>query len=175
MKVCVVGTGYVGLVVGTCLAEMGNDVICVDNNEEKLTQLKQGIIPIYEPGLEELIKVNVSEGRLAFTSDIKTAVSEAVTNAVVHAYPNTIGEVELSCWYDQKEIHITVKDYGIGISNVKLAQEPYFTTKGGEERSGIGFTVMAAFMSQLTVDSNPGQGVRVHMIRRLGDRKEINA
>ena len=66
MKVCVVGTGYVGLVVGTCLAEMGNNVICVDNNEEKLKQLKQGIIPIYEPGLEELIKVNVSEERLFY-------------------------------------------------------------------------------------------------------------
>ncbi len=78
MKVCVIGTGYVGLVVGTCLAEMGNDVVCVDNNEEKLTQLKQGIIPIYEPGLEELIKVNVAEERLTFTSDIKTAVSKSL-------------------------------------------------------------------------------------------------
>ena len=74
MKVCVVGTGYVGLVAGTCLAEMGNDVICVDNNLEKLSQLKNGIIPIYEPGLEELIKANVSEGRLFFTSNLKEAV-----------------------------------------------------------------------------------------------------
>lgn len=78
MKVCVIGTGYVGLVVGTCLAEMGNDVICVDNNEEKLAQLKQGIIPIYEPGLEDLIKVNVSENRLSFTSDIKSAVQKSL-------------------------------------------------------------------------------------------------
>ena len=78
MKVCVIGTGYVGLVVGTCLAEMGNDVICVDNNEEKLAQLKQGIIPIYEPGLEDLIKVNVAEERLTFTSDIKTAVAKSL-------------------------------------------------------------------------------------------------
>lgn len=78
MKVCVIGTGYVGLVVGTCLAEMGNDVICVDNNEEKLEQLKQGIIPIYEPGLEELIKVNVSENRLKFSSDIKTSVAKSL-------------------------------------------------------------------------------------------------
>ncbi len=77
MKVCVIGTGYVGLVVGTCLAEMGNDVICVDNNEEKLNQLRNGIIPIYEPGLEDLIKVNVSEERLTFTSDIKTAVEKS--------------------------------------------------------------------------------------------------
>ena len=76
MKVCVVGTGYVGLVVGTCLAEMGNDVICVDNNLEKLSQLEKGIVPIYEPGLEELIKVNVSEGRLNFTSNLQEAVQK---------------------------------------------------------------------------------------------------
>jgi len=78
MKVCVIGTGYVGLVVGTCLAEMGNDVICVDNNLDKLAQLEKGIIPIYEPGLEDLIKVNVSEGRLNFTSDIKSAVAKSL-------------------------------------------------------------------------------------------------
>lgn len=78
MKVCVIGTGYVGLVVGSCLAEMGNDVICVDNNEEKLAQLKNGIIPIYEPGLEDLIKVNVADERLHFTSDTKTAVEKSL-------------------------------------------------------------------------------------------------
>ena len=78
MKVCVIGTGYVGLVAGTCLAEMGNDVICVDNNLEKLSQLENGIVPIYEPGLEELIKVNVSEGRLYFTSNLKEAVQKSL-------------------------------------------------------------------------------------------------
>lgn len=77
MKICVIGTGYVGLVAGTCLAEMGNDVICVDNNPEKLDLLRQGIVPIYEPGLEELIKVNVSEERLTFTSDLDMAVKES--------------------------------------------------------------------------------------------------
>ena len=77
MKVCVIGTGYVGLVAGTCLAEMGNDVVCVDKDENKLSQLIQGIVPIYEPGLEELIKVNVSEGRLTFTNNLNEAVQQS--------------------------------------------------------------------------------------------------
>ena len=74
MKITVIGTGYVGLVAGACLADMGNDVICIDNNQEKLNQLKNGIIPIYEPGLEELVKSNVIEKRLSFSSDIDNAV-----------------------------------------------------------------------------------------------------
>ena len=77
MRVCVIGTGYVGLVVGTCLADMGNDVICVDKDKAKLEKLHQGIIPIYEPGLEDLIKINVAEERLFFTSDITKAVQES--------------------------------------------------------------------------------------------------
>ena len=77
MNITVIGTGYVGLVAGACLADMGNSVICVDNNEEKLNKLKQGIIPIYEPGLEELVKYNVSENRLSFSSDIDFAVKNS--------------------------------------------------------------------------------------------------
>lgn len=77
MKIAVVGTGYVGLVVGACLADIGNDVICIDNNKEKVKLLNLGIIPIYEPGLEEKIKTNVKLKRLLFTSDIKTAVEES--------------------------------------------------------------------------------------------------
>lgn len=78
MKVCVVGTGYVGLVVGTCLAEMGNSVVCVDNDLNKLAKLEEGIVPIYEPGLEELIKVNVAEKRLSFSSDLTKSVQESL-------------------------------------------------------------------------------------------------
>lgn len=74
MNICVVGTGYVGLVVGTCLSEMGNSVVCVDVDINKLELLKKGIIPIYEPGLEELILSNVKEQRLSFTNDIDYAV-----------------------------------------------------------------------------------------------------
>lgn len=77
MQICVIGTGYVGLVAGTCLADMGNDVICVDNDQKKLEQLEKGIIPIYEPGLEELIKANTLEGRLKFTDDLIMAVQKS--------------------------------------------------------------------------------------------------
>lgn len=77
MKITVIGTGYVGLVAGTCLADMGNEVICIDNNAEKVETLQKGFVPIYEPGLEELIKANVNEGRLFFSTDLKTAVEKS--------------------------------------------------------------------------------------------------
>ena len=70
MKVCVVGTGYVGLVAGTCFAECGNDVIGVDVDENKLALLREGKSPIYEPGLEELLRRNQKEGRLSFSNDL---------------------------------------------------------------------------------------------------------
>lgn len=78
MKICIIGTGYVGLTAGTCLADMGNEVICVDNNADKTEKLKNGIIPIYEPGLEELIKVNLKEERLKFSTDLQSAVKSSL-------------------------------------------------------------------------------------------------
>lgn len=77
MNITVIGTGYVGLVAGACLADMGNDVICVDNNIPKLEKLKNGVIPIYEPGLEELVKSNVLENRLSFSNDLDSAVKKS--------------------------------------------------------------------------------------------------
>lgn len=77
MNICVIGTGYVGLVAGTCLAEMGNTVICVDNNKEKLEKLRNGIVPIFEPGLEEMIKSNTFENRLYFSDDLKASVEKS--------------------------------------------------------------------------------------------------
>ena len=78
MKLCVIGTGYVGLVAGTCFAESGNDVICIDNVVEKIEGLRRGVVPIYEPGLAELIRRNVSEARLSFSTDLADAVRRSV-------------------------------------------------------------------------------------------------
>jgi UDPglucose 6-dehydrogenase len=78
MKLCVIGTGYVGLVAGTCFAESGNDVICVDIDHRKITELRQGKVPIYEPGLEELIRRNTADGRLQFTTDLTVAVKQSM-------------------------------------------------------------------------------------------------
>ena len=104
MKICVIGTGYVGLVVGACLAEMGNDVICVDKDTDKLEKLEKGIIPIYEPGLEELIKVNVSENRLSFTNDIKSAVQKSLICFIAVGTPQgEDGSADLQYVYDVAE------------------------------------------------------------------------
>lgn len=115
MKVCVIGTGYVGLVVGTCLAEMGNDVICVDNNAEKLKQLRDGIIPIYEPGLEELIKVNVSENRLTFTNDLAQAVQKSLVCFIAVGTPQgEDGSADLKYVYEVAEsIGKAMNDYKV--------------------------------------------------------------
>ena len=89
MNICVIGTGYVGLVAGTCLADMGNDVICVDNDLEKLEKLRNGIVPIYEPGLEELIKANVLEGRLSFSDNLPEAIQKSLVCFIAVGTPQS--------------------------------------------------------------------------------------
>ena len=102
--------------------------------------------------------------------DIKTAVSEAVTNAVVHAYPDAIGVVQLRMRIlPNRELEIVVKDRGVGIPDVERARTPLYTT-GGEERSGMGFTIMEGFMDRLRVRSIPGKGTTVTMRRKLTRR-----
>ncbi len=97
MKLTIIGTGYVGLVTGTCFAEVGHQVICVDNNEEKVKLLKGGYMPIYEPGLEELVKKNVAAGRLSFTSSTKEGVEKSdVIFIAVPTPPQPDGSVDLS-------------------------------------------------------------------------------
>ena len=103
-------------------------------------------------------------------SDIKTAVSEAVTNAVIHGYGETTGVVRISFASNESKITIEVSDSGVGIENVENAREPLFTTKPEMERSGLGFTVMESFMDEVTVVSTPGVGTTVTMTKTLGER-----
>ena len=77
MKICMIGTGYVGLVSGVCFADLGNDVICVDKDENKIENLKKSVIPIYEPGLDELVKKNFKTGRLKFSTNIPLAIKKS--------------------------------------------------------------------------------------------------
>ena len=102
--------------------------------------------------------------------DIKTAVSEAVTNSIVHAYPNELGKISLrASIFEGNVLEIVVRDWGCGIADVEKAREPLYTT-GGEERSGMGFTIMESFMDTLTVRSKPQRGTVVSMKRRIALR-----
>ena len=103
-------------------------------------------------------------------NDIKTAVSEAVTNAIVHAYPDTVGKVYIKArLFDANILEITVRDKGIGIENLERAREPLFTT-GDESRSGMGFTIMESFVDKFRVKSAPGRGTVVVMQKRISIR-----
>ena len=103
-------------------------------------------------------------------SDVKTAVSEAVTNCIVHAYPDSIGQVVVKVRICPDQVlEVTVRDHGRGIPDVEKARQPMFTT-GGEERSGMGFTIMESFMDRLVVRSTPGRGTTVVMRKRLAPR-----
>ncbi len=121
-------------------------------------------------------------------ADVKTAVSEAVTNAIIHGYEQKAGTIVLECVLRkvemgesghnklesgyQKEIEITIEDFGMGIENVKQAMEPLYTSKPELERSGMGFAFMEAFMDRLTVESIPGTGTKVHMKKIIGESQE---
>lgn len=103
--------------------------------------------------------------------DIRTAVSEAVTNCIVHAYPDGLGIISLRCRILKDNIiDIVIKDKGIGIADLEQARKPMFTT-GGAERSGMGFTIMESFMTSFQVTSKSGKGTTVHMRRKLQRRK----
>lgn len=107
-----------------------------------------------DPTLEEL-------------NDVKTAVSEAVTNAIIHGYDGNAGSVHIECSIKERRIHILIKDEGLGIDNIDQAMEPLYTSKPELERSGMGFAVMQAFMDEVEVESKCGVGTKVHLMKNF--------
>ena len=110
---------------------------------------------------------------VAEINDIKTAVSEAVTNSIVHGYPNMIGEIVLELEIIDDLVHINVFDCGVGIENLSEALEPFYTTKEDEERSGMGFTIMKSFMDEVNVISSYGKGTKVYMSKKINSNAKV--
>ena len=135
--------------------EMRLEMDSLSENEEFARVVVAVFASRLDPTLEEL-------------DDIKTAVSEAVTNAVIHGYQNGEGVIELTASAEGKILTVTVKDTGVGIADVEKAMEPMFTTAPEGDRSGMGFSFMEAFMDQVEVVSAPGEGTTVTMRKKIG-------
>ena len=130
--------------------------LAVSENEAFARMVAAAFVMPENPTLEEL-------------SDIKTAVSEAVTNAILHGYnQDAVGMVHMRCKKEENQSTFCVSDAGVGIENVEQAMEPLYTSKPELERSGMGFSFMEAFMDTLSVESEPGKGTKVTMTKRLG-------
>ena len=100
-------------------------------------------------------------------ADVKTAVSEAVTNAIIHGYEDETKQVELTCDQNGQQLVVTVEDHGVGIEDLEQALQPFFTTKPELERSGMGFTIMETFMEKVRIESRIGVGTRIFMEKTL--------
>jgi len=148
MKISVVGTGYVGLVTGTCFAELGNDVICSDIDQKKIAVLNNGGVPIYEPGLEELIERNVKEGRLLFTTDVADSVKQGeIVFIAVGTPPGEDGSADLKY---VKDVARTIAD---NIEQYKIIVNKSTVPVGtGDIVSGI---IREKYQGEFDVVSNP--------------------
>ena len=106
-------------------------------------------------------------------ADVKTAVSEAVTNAIIHGYEKEIDKIRIRCYLTEQTLYIEIEDHGKGIENVEQAMQPLFTSKPELERSGMGFSFMEAFMDEISVESELGQGTLVKMQKEIGKGREL--
>lgn len=105
-------------------------------------------------------------------SDIKTAVSEAVTNSIIHGYENKEGIIKIVAYLFDNTIRIEISDQGKGIEDIDIAKEPLYTTKPDLERSGMGFTIMESFMDELRIESVVGMGTKVTMEKKIKIKSE---
>ena len=140
-----------------CVNEMNVKFLAISENESFARVCVASFCSILNPTLDEL-------------GDIKTAVSEAVTNSIVHAYPGKLGYVEIGMKiYNNNEVYISISDDGIGIKDINKAREPFYTSKPSKDRSGMGFTVMEGFMDSVEIYSKEGKGVQVVMKKLIGE------
>lgn len=130
----------------------------VPENERIGRTLAAAFAAVLNPTMEEL-------------SDFKTAVSEAVTNAIIHAYPKSRGDIVMIMERKENAITVHIRDFGVGIADIKKSMEPLYTTLKSEERSGMGFTFMEAFTDYMRVESEPGKGTSVSLTKKMGGEK----
>ena len=140
--------------------EMKLEFISKSNNEAFARISVAAFVSQLDPTIEEI-------------SDIKTAVSEAVTNAIVHGYEDKMGIVTIICKINENEVFIEISDNGKGIENIEMAKQPLYTTRPNLERSGMGFTIMESFMDELNVQSILGLGTKVTMKKKIKQTEEI--
>ena len=136
--------------------EMKLQFISKSNNESFARITVAAFVSQLDPTIEEI-------------SDIKTVVSEAVTNCIVHGYEDTVGIIDIKCKIHNNEVIIEISDNGKGIENIEMAKQPLYTTKPNLERSGMGFTIMESFMDELNIESILGLGTKVTMKKKIGE------
>ena len=134
--------------------EMKIEFLSKSNNEAFARISVAAFVAQLDPTLEEI-------------SDIKTAISEAVTNSIIHGYEDKIGLVKVVCKISEDEVFIEISDSGKGIENIEMAKQPLYTTKSNLERSGMGFTIMESFMDEVDVESILGIGTKVTMRKKI--------
>ena len=134
-----------------------NVVFGTDSENEQFARMViSAFIMRLDPTLEEM-------------ADVKTAVSEAVTNSIIHGYPGRDGKIEIYCRIEERIVYIEVIDFGVGIEDIEKAMEPMYTTRAESDRSGMGFAFMEAFMDELRVESELGKGTHIFMKKILGE------
>ncbi len=139
--------------------EMKLEFISKSSNEAFARVAVAAFVAQLDPTIEEL-------------ADIKTAVSEAVTNCIIHGYENRQGIVKIVGYLKENEVILEISDNGKGIENVDIAKEPLYTTKPNLERSGMGFTIMESFMDTLEVESIIGLGTKITMSKKIKPKIE---
>ena len=132
--------------------------ISIPENESLARVICASFVSQINPTLEEL-------------TDVKTAISEAVTNCIVHAYDGRAdGMIQMNCAIDGEKVTFEIIDGGKGIEDIEKAMEPMYTSNPEAERSGMGFTVMETFMDKISVNSIPGVGTKIHMTKLIKNR-----